>query len=365
MRGFWAAPGYLLAVRDGSLVVQPFAARDFQLSREPILLAEGVASGSPTGLAAVSASETGVLAYASGITPNRELVWFDRGGKLLGAVSERGEFSNPSLSPDEKTLGVQLTGGSTRTPDIWLLDLVRGLSTRFTFNAAPDRGPVWSPDGAKIAFASSRSGAWDLYQRASSGAGEDELLSASGDDKFPTDWSPDGGFIVYHNPSPMTGWDLWVLPLSGDPTPTPFLQTEFTEVLGTVSPDGRWMAYTSDESGAFEVYVRPFPASGGKWQVSIDGGAEPKWRQDGREIFYVAPDNKLMAVPTSTGPAFDSGLPKVLFEMRVPEITLPFPRTYVVAKNGQRFLVNTIVKDATSSPITVVLNWTAEHEGAH
>jgi len=359
VRGAAAAAGYLLSVHDGSLMAQRFSARDRQLSGEPILLAEGVASGSPTGLAALSASETGVFAYASGITPNRELVWFDRGGRSLGVVGERGEYSNPSLSPDEKTLAVQRIAGQTRTPDIWLLDLVRGVRTRFTFDTAPDRGPVWSPDGGRIAFASSRAGPWDLYQKASSGAGSDELLSSSGEDKFPTDWSPDGRFIVYHTPG-KTGWDLWVSPVSGDGRPTAFLQTEFTEVLGAVSPDGRWMAYTSDESGAFEVYVRPFPVTGGKWQVSTHGGSEPKWRPDGREIYYIAPDKSLMAVAISTGPGFESGVPKALFEARVPGVTLPFPRTYVVAERGQRFLLNTIVERATSSPITVVLNWTAE-----
>src|SRR3990172_1982170 len=166
VRGAAAAAGYLLSVHDGSLMAQRFSARDRQLSGEPVLLAEGVASGSPTGLAALSASETGVLAYASGITPNRELVWFDRGGRSLGVVGERGEYSNPSLSPDEKTLAVQRIAGQTRTPDIWLLDLVRGVRTRFTFDTAPDRGPVWSPDGGRIAFASSRAGPWDLYQKA-------------------------------------------------------------------------------------------------------------------------------------------------------------------------------------------------------
>ncbi len=360
VRGARAVPDHLLSVHDGSLMVHPFNASDLRTTGEPRLLAEGVASGSPTGWAALSASDTGVLAYASGITSNRELVWFGRDGRSLGAVGERGEYSNPSLSPDGNVLAVQRVFGQKRTPDIWLLDLLRGVSTRFTFDTAPDRGAVWSPDGGSIAYASSRTGPWDLYRKASSGAGGDELLRRTAEDEFPTDWSPDGRFIVYHTANAKTGWDLWISPLSGDDKPIAFLRSEFNEVQGAVSPDGRWMAYTSDESGSYEVYVRPFPASGGKWRVSTRGGSDPKWSPDGRELYYISLDKTLMAVPISMGAGFESGVPKALFEAKVPAITPAFPRAYVVAEGGQRFLLNTIVERATSSPITVILNWMME-----
>jgi dipeptidyl aminopeptidase/acylaminoacyl peptidase len=203
-------------------------------------------------------------------------------------------------------------------------------------------------------------GPMNLYQRAASGAGNDEALLKSDDRKFPNDWSADGRFILYQNLDPKTTWDLWILPLSVDQKPFPFLQTEFVEFQGQFSPDGKWIAYTSNESGPWQVYMRSFPAAGGKLQVSTAGGAQPQWRRDGRELFYISLDRKLMAVEVKEdGSTFEVGVPKALFELRVPG--LPGPRnSYVVAADGRRFLVTSVLEEATSTPTTVVLNWTAD-----
>ena len=200
----------------------------------------------------------------------------------------------------------------------------------------------------------------NLYQKLVSGAGNEDALLKSSTSKTPTDWSKDGRFIVYENNDPKTKDDLWVLPLFGDRKPMPFLETEFNERQGQLSSDGRWMAYISDESGSWEVYVQPFPASGGKWQISTKGGGQPRWRRDGKELFYLAPapDRKLMAVEVKAGATFEAGVPRALFETHLPGSPLD-PVQYSVTADGQRFLIDTLAENAASSSVTVVLNWTA------
>lgn len=221
--------------------------------------------------------------------------------------------------------------------------------------------PVWSPDGSRIVFASNRNGLTDLYQKAASGTGSDELLLKSSDPKFPTDWSLDGRFILYENRDPKTKADLWVLPLEGDRQPFPLLQTEFNEQQARFSPNGKWVAYTSDESGTTQVYVQSFPASGNKWQVSTGGGDQPRWRRDGRELFYLAADGKLVAVEVKTDGTFEAGVPKPLFELHSPTVAGPFAISYAATADGQRFLVlRSAVEQASTTPITVVVNWAAE-----
>ena len=182
----------------------------------------------------------------------------------------------------------------------------------------------------------------------------------SDQDKFLTDWSQDGRFLAYHAPGPKTGWDVWVLPLAGERKPIPFVQTEFTEVQGQFSPDGKWLAYASDESGLFEVYVRPFPSPGGKWQVSTSGGTQPQWRRDGKELFYLAEDGGLRGVEVKADSTFKAGAPRPLFHARFPTAAAPFGRTYCVTSDGQRFLVTRVMEEDKAIPITVVLNWTAD-----
>jgi dipeptidyl aminopeptidase/acylaminoacyl peptidase len=236
--------------------------------------------------------------------------------------------------------------------------------TRFTFDAASDVCPVWSADGSRIFFSSNRKdGKFDLYQKISTGAGNDELLLDVEDNVFPDDWisGKSGEFLLFESDTLKTKYDLLVLPLTGENRkPYPFLQTEFNETHSQFSPDGRFVAYASDESGRAEVYVQTFPASGGKWQISTGGGDAPQWRRDGRELFYLAPDKTLMAVPIAAGGSFEPGTPVALFATRIPTGSLTSDRNHlVVAADGQRFLVNNLVDEGNTSPITFVLNWAA------
>ncbi|HZM89403.1 MAG TPA: hypothetical protein VFF31_22970, partial [Blastocatellia bacterium] len=253
---------------------------------------------------------------------------------------------------------LQGQGGSS---DIWLFETgPRGAMDRFTSDPAQDIDPLWSPDGSRIVFSSDRDGPLNLYQRAVSATGGDEPLLKSDNGKSPNDWSVDGRFILYSEQDPKTGLDLWVLALSGEQKREPFLRTDFSELQGQFSPDGKWIAYASIESGRWEVYVRSFPDRGGKWPVSTNGGVQPKWRRDGKELFYISADKKLMAVAVKAdGATFEPDVPKTLFELRVPG-NLAGPRNwYAVSKDG-RFLVNTNLEEATAPPTTVVLNWTAD-----
>jgi Tol biopolymer transport system component len=247
--------------------------------------------------------------------------------------------------------------------DIWLLDLTRGTMTRLTFDAAAEAAPVWSGDGSRIFFSSNRdTGKFSLYQKISSGAGSDELLLRTENNAFVDDWfsGRNGELLLYETDVPKSRFDLWVLPLTGDRKPYPFLQTEFNETHSQFSPDGRFIAYVSDESGRAEVYVQSFPASGGKWQISTNGGDQPQWRRDGKEIFYMAADKTLMAVPIESRDSFELGSPVALFKTSVPAGSLTGDRNhFVVAADGQRFLIINLVDDGNKQPITFVANWGA------
>ena len=205
----------------------------------PISVAEQVASSSPSGFASFSASLSGVLIYASGSSPSRQLVWFSREGVRLGPVGPVGEYASPALGPDERRLAFARVNPQTRTPDIWLFDLGRGTETRFTFDPGSERAPLWSPDGREIMFASDRTGVWDLYKKSVNGTKAEEVVVASPDDEFPSQWSADGRLIVYSTPKPDTNWDLWTLPVLEPSKPTPFLRTPFNEVQGALSPNGQ------------------------------------------------------------------------------------------------------------------------------
>jgi eukaryotic-like serine/threonine-protein kinase len=282
-------------------------------------------------------------------------VWLDRAGKRLGRLGSPGTYTGLRLSPDEKSVAVSSFDRKAGNADIWLFDLSRGVTSRFTFDPSYDTCPLWSPDGNSIVFNSLRDSTWNLYQKASSGVGKDEPLLKSSDNKFPSDWSRDGRFIAYTSISPKGDSDLWVLPLFGEAEPIPFLQTESTEFRGQFSPDGRWMAYTSDESGRSEVHVQPFPVPGRKVQVSMAGGSAPQWRRDGKELFYLAPDGKLMAVAVKTGTVFETGISKALFETGLPGY--PWAE-YAVSNDGRSFLMS--LGETTPVPFTVVINWRAE-----
>jgi Tol biopolymer transport system component len=333
--------------------------RRLELTGDAAPIAEQVLVVGGQGSGAFTVSETGVLAYQTGVADVRaQLVWFDRAGKQLALLGDQADYGDVELSPDGTRAIVNVLDAARGSRDLWLYDVARGLRTRFTFDPANEFNGVWSPDGNRIAFNSARKGQSDLYVKASSGAGNEELLLDEAWNLFPVSWSPDGRFVLYGNfGGPSTGIDLRVLPLSGDRKTSVFLQTPFNEGEGRFSHDGRWIAYASNESGRSEVYVTPFPQPSGKWQISTAGGTSPRWRRDGREMYYLAPDNRLMsALVSGEGSAFQVGVVRPLFETR--------PRsgpgsTYDVSADGQRFLVNTAARETTPTPLTLVVNWTA------
>jgi eukaryotic-like serine/threonine-protein kinase len=362
----YASPGYVLYVDGDTLLGQAFDAAHLELRGEPFTVAENV--GRSTGFnIGVSASGTGMLAYAAAILQRGRLTWFDRAGNSLDSVGVEGDYSDFRLSPNGQTLAASLVDPKAWNPDIWLIDLVRGGPSRFTVGSALSSAPVWSPDGARIVFRTNRNGPTELYAKSAGGGGNEEVVlkyetqHAAGIDTpnlVCSDWSPDGRYVIGSLPQQTTGDDLWLIPLSGDKKPLKFLGPPSDQIHGNFSPDGRFVAYSSNESGRFEVYVQTFPLSDRKWQVSTDGGYEPRWRAAGREIYYLSQDRKLMAVSVGTAPAF--GVPKVLFQTRVPEGVTARRTHYVPSRDGQRFLVNTQSLDAPPGPITVVLNWQAE-----
>ncbi len=380
------AQGQVLFMRGDALMAQPFDVRSLSLAGEPVPVAENVLRlGSPN-IAVFSVSDTGVLVYETQpaiVAANRQLTWFDRSGKLLKTIDPPGQYSEVLLSPDgaralvartDAQGGVAARTATNRTQtrpngaDLWILDVARATSSRFTFDAADDDFAVWSPDSSRIVWSTNRDagrGPWyDLYQKLSNGADRDESLFKSLEAKYPSDWSPDGRFVLYES-SPGTGTtELFALPMTGDERkPVSYLKQEgFRIAQARFSPDGRYVAYISNASGTDEVYVQPFPsAGGGKWLVSQGGGVQPHWSRDGKELFYVARDARLMAVPVSTTPAFAPGTPRALFPTS--GIATNGPRSlYDVAPDGQRFLLNVLPMDALK-PVqlpapTLVLNWT-------
>lgn len=357
--GAMYALGYLLFLRGGALMAQPFDPDKLQLSGEPSQVAEEVGYNPLNGRPFFCVSNTGVLVYRSNILRNSQLTWFDRTGRQLGTVGTPGLMLTPSLSPDEKQVAILRTDLKSAS-DIWLVDLSRQSSSRFTFDPAMDTNPVWSPDGSRIVFSSNRSGQFDLYWKPSHGAGNEELLFKSDNAKVVTDWSADGGLILYQESAANRMWDLWALPLVGDQKPFPIIQSNFRESQAKFSPDGRWIAYVSDESGTSQVYVQNFPNAGGKLMVSINGGFQPRWRRDGKELFYFGTDNKLMVVQVKTnGNDFQAGTPSPLFQATlIPPIPIG-GSAGEVTHDGQRFLINVLVEESASSPAIVVQNWTA------
>ena len=352
------AEGYLLFLREGTLMAQAFDAKRLETVGDAFPIAVAVQSEPSMARGVFAVSENGVLAYQTGSARNgSQLAWFDRNGKQLSLLGDVADYGQIQLSPDGKRLALTIVDPQNGNQDIWLYEVARGLRMRYTVDPADERSPVWSPDGSRIVFSSNRKAHFDLYQKSSRGVGNDEPLLESDLEKHPMSWSPDGQFLLYLSVDPKTKADLWVLPLGGDRKPFPFLQTEFNEFNGQFSPDGRWIAYSSDESGGNQIYVVPFPGPGGKQQISTSGGRQPKWRGDGKEIFYLAPDNKLMATEVSgQGTSLVVGAVRPLFEVHPYESG----NVYDVATDGRRFLVNTAVEQKASAPITLVINWTAD-----
>ncbi len=356
----FAPPGYMLFLREQTLMAQPFDLGRLKFSGEAFPIAEQVPNPQLFRLGIFSVSQNGVLVYVTGASSQTQLFWFDASGKQVATVGEAGSSFTPRLSPDGRRLADAITDQPSKNLDIWLIDLARGVRTRFTFDPAIDYFPVWSPDGNRIVFASNRKGRYDLFVKDASGARPEEMLLESEANKFPNDWSRDGRFIAFRAQG-MKGhakYEIWMLPLFGDRKPFPFLQTDFNEGEARFSPDGHWLAYSSDESGKYEVYIAPFPGPGGKWQVSQGGGAQPIWRRDGRGLFYLAPNSKLTEVEVKAkGSAVEIGMPLVLFQG--PPSPGPFASYDVApAAAGQRFLF-LAPQESKVVPLTLVTNWAA------
>jgi eukaryotic-like serine/threonine-protein kinase len=356
----YAPPGYLLYLRGETLMAQPFDAGSLELKGQAVHVAEHVPE--EWGLALFAVSRTGLLAYQTAQGGgSSQFLWVDAHGNKLGTVGEPGDQGYLALSPDGAHLAYAMRDPQSKSLDIWVIDLLRGVRTRFTFDPADDNGAAWSPDGGRVVFGSNQKVHYDLYVKNASGAASEELLYESNTEKWPDDWSRDGRFIVFDSldTKGKTGHDIWVLPLFGDRKPFPYLQTEFDEGAATFSPDGHWLAYQSDETGRFEVYLAPFPAASGKWQVSQGGGIQPAWNRDGRSLFYLAPAGKLMEASVRTkGSAVEIGVPRQLFQIEsIP--SSPYDRAYTVAPDRQRFLVNTLLQSGAPEPLTLVTNWTA------
>jgi len=353
----YVEPGYLVYVLNGMLVAQAFDADAGTVAGDPLPLADSIGV-SDIGLADFSASHDGTLAYRGGQTGARKLVWRDRAGRELGQVGEPAEYRTSWFSPDGQKVVVNVGETDGSNVDLWIHDLDRDVASRFTFDPAWDGVPIWSPDGSRIVFASGRGEGSDaIYWKDASGAGTAELLLAAEEAIYPSDWSRDGNVLAYMAYGADKGFDIWALPMDGTGEAFPVLQSEFWEVRASFSPDGRWIVYNSNESGDTEVYVTQFPGPGGKWQVSTNGGTEPRWSADGSEIFYLDATENLVTVPISTGDTFKAGLPETLFDAGL--FPLIARNRYSVTDDGERFLTLSPITGESIRPISVVLNWHA------
>ena len=359
--------GYLIFRRGQALMAQRLDPKRLSLRGDASPLVEEV--GGSSLWTAFSVSENGTLVYttaggARGRGASAQLAWWDRSGKQVGLFSPPGTYDDFRLAPNETRVAFSMSRADN--VDVWVLDAVRGISSRLTSDPAIDDPPMWSPDGLRVVWASNRSGAFDLYIKSANGTGPEQLLIKMGTAAgWPEDWSQDGRFLIYQIPGVKTGQDLWVAPqpfegTGADRKPAPYLQTEFDEKHGRFSPDGHWVAYTSNESGRDEIYVQSLPLSGAKFQISAGGGIEPEWRKDGTELFYIAGDHTLMVVPVklaiSTSEPFQIGQPKRLFIVPVLD-TFIVGRSYQVSKDGQRFLLRALASGTTAPALTAVLNF--------
>jgi Tol biopolymer transport system component len=354
----YAAPGYLLFYHDKTLLAQRFDLKRFALTGEPTSILAEIQYLPQVNRAVFAVSDNGVLVAQSGSSEAAlsQPVWFDRKGSEVGAVGKPDVYGNVFIAPNGRSVAVDKIDMGSLNTDVWTYELQRDSAKRLTFDPAFDGAPIWSPDAARLVFSSNRQ-LRGLYMKNSDGTQEEKSI-VSGDvdvDEWPNDWSRDGKYILY-----TRGTDLWFVRVP-ELKSSLFLKVPFVLRNGQFSPDGKWVAYASNESGKWEIYVTSFPEARGKWQVSTGGGEQPRWRGDGKELFYLSSDRKLMAAPVTTGANFDAGTPVALFQAtpRQP-VSLNDQFVYDVSRDGQRFLINTEVKQAETEPMSIVLNWTAK-----
>jgi eukaryotic-like serine/threonine-protein kinase len=356
----YAEPGYLLYLRDKTLVAQPFDRRTYVLSGEPHSLSDEVLFTRLVDRAVFSVSSGEVLVTQTGKgAANSQLTWFDRSGKPAGAAGAPGSYGNVRLSPDGRGVAVDRTNPDGRNVDIWIFEPDRVATTRMTFDPSGHQAPIWSPDGKQILFSWNRKLGTQIYLKNADGSGSEEEVAdlGTGLSVNAWDWSRDGKYVLVRK-----GNELWYLSWP-ERVAKPLLQAKWTVQNAQFSPDGRWMAYASNETGSMEIYVSPFPSANGKWQVSSAGGQEPRWRQDGKELFYVSPDGKMMAVAVKTGASFKAESPVALFQTQRRQPVSSFAVfSYDVSGDGRRFLVITKVDEANAAPLSIHLNWASEME---
>ena len=351
----YAPPGFLLYVKEGTLVAHPFDMSALKVVGEPVPIAEQMGATS-NGLADFSASQDGVLVYRGGVSNERRLVWLDRSGKELSEVEKPASYYSTALSPDGSRLAMAIGDSRSDKDDIWIRDLARGVTSRFTFDPANDDDPLWSPDGSRVVFSSDRKGVPSLYGKDASGTGPEQELWSCGDELSPDDWSRDGRFIAVSRLTTKSGYDVWIYPNDAKAKPFPFIATPFQDLLPSFSPDGRFVTYMSNETGRFEIYVQQFPGPGGKWQVSANGGLEPHWSVDGKSIYYRTA-GKIMVAPVQEEPTFTAGVPQPLFDAATQQGNTR--NKFLVTRDGQKFLLLSPVGRERISPMTVVLHWPA------
>jgi serine/threonine protein kinase/Tol biopolymer transport system component len=355
----FAPPNFVVFGRQDSLFAQRLNLRTYATEGEPLRLAERILQNRGIfGSIALAASSTGAVAYRQAAFPEHQLTWLDRAGKVVsvvGGIDAAETDASLRLSPDGRTVifGRRENGNS----DLWTIaNAPYGALQRFTSHPALDANPVWSPDGQQIAFQSSRKGGgfYDLYRRSIAGGSDETVLLESADNKTMNDWSLDNGYLLFVlQGREQVPRDLWAIPVGGDGKAFPVATTPYDETNGRFSPDSRWVAYQSNAAGSIDVYVRPFPGPGREWRISVGGGSQPKWRGDGRELYYIGPGGQLMAAPIrlpAAGDALEHDTPVLLFNLRGSSAFLP-------DREGQRFLVRQILHEVPTPPITVLQNW--------
>ena len=354
----YAPSGHLVYAQGGSLMAVPFDPQRLAVTGTAVPVVEGVLQSPVSGAAQYSISATGSLVYVlGGVQSNQsKLVWVSRSGAEQPLAAPARAYRGPRVSPDGRRVAVTI---QEQESQVWLYDLSRETLTRLTFGGNVNNNPSWTPDGKRIAFESSNEGPLNIFWQLADGSGGLERLTTSEYVHVPHSWSPDGQLLAFIEYTPTTGYDIWLLRM-GDHKAQPFLRTPFNESVPRFSPDGRWLAYISDESGRYEIYVQPYPGPGGKWQISTEGGTEPAWNPNGRELFYRSGD-KMMAVDITTQPGFAAGKPRMLFEGRYRPTPVTSPN-YDVSSDGQRFLMLKPSEQAQAAPtqINVVLNWFEE-----